>query len=134
MSTATTAVGTAPEGFRPGSRRQHEVTRLLPGPLLAIILTVLCALVLIPVVYIFLASLNSDIGVARGEFFPSTFSFENYSTIWSSVGLATGLTNSVLVAGSTAIVSAADGIWWRTATSSSLPRTHNFSTRTSISA
>ncbi|MGO4472281.1 MULTISPECIES: carbohydrate ABC transporter permease [Arthrobacter] len=78
----------------------------MPGPMLAIILTLLCALVLIPVAYIFLASVNSDIGVARGEFFPSSFSFENYSTIWTSVGLATGLANSVLVAGSTAVVSA----------------------------
>ncbi|MEW1821979.1 carbohydrate ABC transporter permease [Arthrobacter sp. NPDC080031] len=107
MSTATTAVGRqSSEDFRPGSKRQHEVTKLLPGPMLAIILTVLCALVLIPVAYIFLASVNSDIGVARGEFFPSSVSFENYSTIWSSVGLATGLANSVLVAGSTAVVSA----------------------------
>lgn len=107
MSTATAAVGRQEsEDFRPGSKRQHEVLRLMPGPMLAIVLTALCALVLIPVAYIFLASVNSDIGVARGEFLPSSFSFENYSKIWTSVGLATGLTNSVLVAGSTAVVSA----------------------------
>ncbi|MGZ4662504.1 MAG: carbohydrate ABC transporter permease, partial [Arthrobacter sp.] len=92
---------------RPGSHRQHEVLRLLPGPLLVIILVFLGALVLIPVLYIFLASVNSDIGVANGEFWPSSVTFENYSKIWTSVGLATGLTNSVLVAGSTAVVSAA---------------------------
>ena len=113
MSASTTSVrGTARSGsggttFRPGSRRQHEVTRLLPGPMLAIILTVLSAIVLIPVAYIFLASVNSDIGVANGEFWPSTFSLENYTKIWSSVGLAKGLGNSVLVAGATAVVSAA---------------------------
>jgi multiple sugar transport system permease protein len=75
--------------------------------MLAIILTVLSAIVLIPVAYIFLASVNSDIGVANGEFWPSTFSLENYTKIWSSVGLAKGLGNSVLVAGATAVVSAA---------------------------
>ncbi|WP_043805741.1 carbohydrate ABC transporter permease [Paenarthrobacter aurescens] len=113
MSASTTSVrGTARRGsagttFRPGSKRQHEVTRLLPGPMLAIILTVLSAIVLIPVAYIFLASVNSDIGVANGEFWPSTFSLENYTKIWSSVGLAKGLANSVLVAGATAVVSAA---------------------------
>ncbi|MFE4194243.1 carbohydrate ABC transporter permease [Paenarthrobacter sp. NPDC056912] len=113
MSASTTSVrGTANRGssgstFRPGSKRQHEVTRLLPGPMLAIILTVLSAIVLIPVAYIFLASVNSDIGVANGEFWPSTFSLENYTKIWSSVGLAKGLANSVLVAGATAVVSAA---------------------------
>ncbi|MGA8788035.1 MAG: carbohydrate ABC transporter permease, partial [Paenarthrobacter sp.] len=113
MSAPTTSVrGTASRGssgttLRPGSKRQHEVTRLLPGPMLAIILTFLSAIVLIPVAYIFLASVNSDIGVANGEFWPSTFSLENYTKIWSSVGLAKGLANSVLVAGATAVVSAA---------------------------
>ncbi len=113
MSALTTSVrGTSRRGpagttFRPGSKRQHEVTRLLPGPMLAIILTVLSAIVLIPVAYIFLASVNSDIGVANGEFWPSSFSLENYTKIWSSVGLAKGLGNSVLVAGATAVVSAA---------------------------
>lgn len=107
MTATATAVRASDETFRPGSKRQHEVTRLLPGPLLAIILTFLCALVLIPVAYIFLASVNSDIGVARGEFLPSSVSLENYSKIWTSVGLATGLANSVAVAGATAIVSAA---------------------------
>ncbi|MBT2514816.1 carbohydrate ABC transporter permease [Arthrobacter sp. ISL-30] len=108
MSATATPVRTASsQEFRPGSRRQHEVTRLLPGPLLAIILVFLCAVVLIPVAYIFLASVNSDIGVANGEFLPSSFSLENYTKIWSSVGLATGLANSVLVAGATAVVSAA---------------------------
>ncbi len=106
-ATATAARSGSEQQLRPGSKRQHEVTRLLPKPMLAIILGFLCALVLIPVAYIFLASVNSDIGVARGEFLPSSFSMENYSKIWTSVGLATGLTNSVLVAGTTAIVSAA---------------------------
>ncbi len=92
---------------RPGSRQQREVTRLLPGWLVAVVAAILCAMVLIPMVYIFLASLNSDIGVASGEFWPSTWTWDNYSKIWSSVGLANGLTNSLIVAGSTAIVSAA---------------------------
>ncbi|NUP73500.1 MAG: carbohydrate ABC transporter permease [Sinomonas sp.] len=91
---------------RPGSRQQAEVTRLLPGGVIAGVVLFLCALVLIPMVYIFMASLNSDIGVASGEFLPSTWTWQNYSKIWSSVGLANGLTNSVLVAGSTAVVSA----------------------------
>lgn len=105
-TTATRRLAQRAAVERPGSRRQSEVTRLLPGWLVAVVALVLCSLVLVPLAYIFLASLNSDIGVARGEFWPSSFTWENYSKIWSSVGLAGGLTNSVLVAGSTAIVSA----------------------------
>lgn len=83
-----------------------EVTRLMPRPLLAILTVLLCAIVLIPILYIFLASLNSDIGVASGEFWPSSFSLESYSKIWDSVGLAKAIGNSLIVAGSTAVVSA----------------------------
>jgi multiple sugar transport system permease protein len=106
MSTST-AARRDPSTFRPGSRRQHEVTRLLPTPLLVIVIGVLAAIVLVPMLYIFLASINTDISVARGDFWPAEVTFENYSKIWTSVGLANGLLNSVLVAGATAVVSAA---------------------------
>ncbi len=86
--------------------RNAEVTRLLPTPLLAVITTLLCVLVLVPIVYIFLASLNTDAGVASGEFWPSDFSLESYSKIWTTVGLGRGIVNSLIVAGSVAIVSA----------------------------
>ena len=106
MSTSTAARRDSAT-FRPGSRRQHEVTRLLPTPLLVIVIGVLAAIVLVPMLYIFLASINTDISVARGDFWPAEITFENYSRIWTSVGLANGLMNSVLVAGATAVVSAA---------------------------
>lgn len=86
--------------------RQAEVTRLMPRPLLIVVITVLSAIVLIPVLYIFLASINSDISVAQGDFFPTELNWQNYAKIWTSVGLANGLMNSLVVAGSTAIVSA----------------------------
>lgn len=106
MSTST-ATHRDTATFRPGSRRQHEVTRLLPTPLLVIVIGILAAIVLVPMLYIFLASINTDISVARGDFWPAEVTFENYAKIWTSVGLANGLMNSVLVAGSTAVVSAA---------------------------
>jgi multiple sugar transport system permease protein len=83
-----------------------EVTRLMPRPLLAILTVLLCALVLTPIAYIFLASLNTDVGVASGEFWPSTFSLDSYSKIWDSVGLAKAIGNSLIVSGATAVVSA----------------------------
>ena len=92
---------------RPGSRQQKEVTRLLPTWLLAVVIAALCAFVLAPLAYIFLASVNTDLSVARGDFWPEAFTLENYAKIWTSVGLANGLANSVVVAGATAVVSAA---------------------------
>ncbi|MCO4235916.1 MULTISPECIES: carbohydrate ABC transporter permease [Pseudarthrobacter] len=78
----------------------------MPRPLLATLTVLLCALVLIPIVYIFLASLNTDVGVASGEFWPSSFSLDSYTKIWDSVGLAKAIGNSLIVSGATAVVSA----------------------------
>jgi len=83
-----------------------EATRLLPRPLLATLTVLLCAAVLVPVSYILLASLNSDVGVASGEFWPSSFSLESYHKIWTTADLSTGIVNSLIVCGATAIASA----------------------------
>jgi ABC-type glycerol-3-phosphate transport system permease component len=105
MSTATATRTTArrPAKGRAGSAEAH---RLMPTPLLAVLTTLLCLMVLIPTAYIVLASLNSDTGVAAGEFWPSSFSGESYTLIWSTVGLSKALVNSFIVAGSVAIASA----------------------------
>ena len=83
-----------------------EATRLLPRPLLATLTVLLCAAVLVPVSYIVLASLNSDVGVASGEFWPSSFSLASYHKIWTTADLSTGIVNSLIVCGATAVASA----------------------------
>ena len=97
MTTATRRTGRSAAG---------EAHRLLPRPLLVIVTVVLLAMVLIPTAYIVLASLNTDIGVAEGQFWPSQFSIESYTKIWTTANLATGLTNSLLVCAVVAVASA----------------------------
>jgi multiple sugar transport system permease protein len=80
--------------------------RLLPRPLLVTISVLMCAFVLVPMLYILLASLNSDVGVAEGQFWPSSFSGVSYSRIWTTADLTSGIVNSVVVCGLTAIASA----------------------------
>jgi multiple sugar transport system permease protein len=104
-----TATATAPpvEVRRRGRRTSAtEAHRLLPRPVLVIVTLILCAMVLIPTAYIVLASLNTDIGVAEGQFWPSSFSVESYTKIWTTANIATGLLNSIVVAGFTAVASA----------------------------
>ena len=95
------------------SRRTHtaagEAHRLLPRPLLVILTAALLAMILIPTSYIVLASLNTDIGVAEGQFWPSSFSLESYTKIWTTANLATGLLNSMLVCAFVAVASAVLG-------------------------
>jgi trehalose/maltose transport system permease protein len=98
------ATATAPR--RPKARNAGEAHRLLPRPLLVIITVALCTLVLVPMLYIVLASLNTDIGVAEGQFWPSTFSGESYTKIWTTADLASGLVNSLVVCGLVAVASA----------------------------
>jgi trehalose/maltose transport system permease protein len=104
-----TATATAPtvSVTRRGSRTAAgEAHRLMPRPLLVIVTVILCAMVLIPTANIVLASLNTDIGVAEGQFWPSTFSVESYTKIWTTANLATGLLNSIVIATFTAVASA----------------------------
>lgn len=106
MTTATAeaaAVATGRGRKRAGS---EVVNRLMPRWLIIVISAFLCLLVLVPILYIVLASLNTDLGVASGEFWPSSFSGESYVKIWSTVDLAPALVNSLIVCAATAIVSA----------------------------
>ncbi|MCU1523199.1 MAG: sugar transporter permease [Microbacteriaceae bacterium] len=90
----------------PSTPRNDDVTRLLPKPLLVIVIAVLLVIVLAPVLYILFASINSDVSVAQGAFFPTELHFDNYVKIWSTVDLGNGLFNSVVVCGAVAIVCA----------------------------
>jgi multiple sugar transport system permease protein len=102
-----TAILTRPPKSAGGStRRSDDVTRLLPKPLLVVVTVILLAVVLVPVLYIVFASVNSDISVASGAFFPVQFNLDNYVKVWSTVDLRSGLINSVIVCGSVAIVCA----------------------------
>ncbi|CAN5445810.1 carbohydrate ABC transporter permease [soil metagenome] len=102
-----TAILTRPPKSAGGStRRSDDVTRLLPKPLLVVVTAILLAMVLVPVLYIVFASVNSDISVASGAFFPVQFNLDNYVKVWSTVDLRNGLINSVIVCGSVAIVCA----------------------------
>jgi trehalose/maltose transport system permease protein len=106
MTATTAAPAVAVQRRRGRTTAADEAHRLLPRPLLVIVTVILCAMVLIPTAYIVLASLNTDIGVAEGEFWPSSFSLESYGKIWTTAHLATGLLNSIVVAGFTAVASA----------------------------
>jgi trehalose/maltose transport system permease protein len=83
-----------------------DVQRLLPKPVQVGVIVVLLVFVLTPVLYMLNASVNDDLAVARGAFWPTGLHLDNYVKIWSTVDLGAGLANSVVVAGGVAVVSA----------------------------
>ncbi|HEY0535296.1 MAG TPA: carbohydrate ABC transporter permease [Actinoplanes sp.] len=91
---------------RAGTARSDEVTRMLPRPLRAVVLVLLLVLVLGPVLYMIFASISPDLSVAAGHFLPRRFEPGNYVHIWSTVNLGEGLVNSLVVAGSVAVLCA----------------------------
>jgi multiple sugar transport system permease protein len=106
MTATATAPPVALQQRRGRTTAADEAHRLLPRPLLVIVTVILCSMVLIPTAYIVLASLNTDIGVAEGQFWPSSFSLSSYGKIWTTANLATGLLNSIIVCAFTAVASA----------------------------
>jgi ABC-type glycerol-3-phosphate transport system permease component len=101
---SATTVITSVNPRRTPSRKRVQITRLLPRPLLILINVVLCAIVLAPVSYLVLASVNSDLAVAGGAIWPKELHLENYVTVWTAVPLGKGLMNSLLICGSVAVV------------------------------
>lgn len=80
---------------------------LVPVWLRTVIIVVILVMIALPMMFVIFGSVNSDLGVASGEYFPSSFTLGNYAKIWTTVGLARGMVNSILVAGSTALVATA---------------------------
>ena len=95
-----------PKSLGTSTRRSDDVTRLLPKPVLVVVTSILLLVVLVPLGYIVLASVNSDISVASGAFFPVELNLDNYVKVWTTVDLRNGLINSLIVCGSVAIVCA----------------------------
>ena len=103
----------APDRSRARRRPSYSTSAvygLMPAPLQVLGILVLCAFIGLPLLYIVFASLNSDVEVARGAFWPTEFTPMNYARIWSTLPLGRGLANSLLVAGCVAVCSALLGI------------------------
>lgn len=97
MSTTTIRAGKR-------GRATANIAVLVPVWVRAIVIAVILIVIALPLMFVVFGSVNSDLGVASGEYFPSSFTLANYVKIWSTVGLANGMFNSIVVAGSTAVV------------------------------
>lgn len=88
------------------TKKQPDIMALMPTGLRLTITGLLVASVVLPVGYILMASLMPDVNVARGDLLPTALDFSNYVKIWTTVNLARGLTNSLVVCISVALVCA----------------------------
>jgi trehalose/maltose transport system permease protein len=89
------------------SSRSRLRQRMLPWPLQLLGILVLCASALAPVAFMLISSVSPDIAVAGGDLFPGEFAFGNYVELWSTLDLARGLGNSLVVSLGAAVLSTA---------------------------
>src|SRR5260370_18366225 len=78
-------------------KHQYKTEEILPPWVRVLLIIVLATFVLIPVVYIFMLSVTPDIEINNGQLLPSHWVFDNYAQMWSTINLAQGLFNSVLI-------------------------------------
>jgi len=79
---------------RQASRDSQEI---LPPALRIIAIIVLAIFVLVPIAYTILLSVTPDAEVGGDSLIPSHWAFGNYLQMWSTVNLAQGLVNSLLI-------------------------------------
>ncbi|GHO78853.1 ABC transporter permease [Ktedonobacter sp. SOSP1-85] len=78
-------------------RNNYNAQEVLPPWVRWLLIVVLAIFVLVPVGYMLLLSVTPDIEVNGAHFLPSHWAFENYAQMWSTINLAQGLFNSVLI-------------------------------------
>jgi ABC-type glycerol-3-phosphate transport system permease component len=85
-------------------RRKRDAQEILPPPLRVVAIAALAILVLIPIAYTLLLSVTPDLEVGGGNLIPSHWAFGNYLQMWSTVSLARGLSNSLIIAGIASVI------------------------------
>jgi multiple sugar transport system permease protein len=77
---------------------------ILPPPVRAVAIAILAVFVLIPIVYTLLLSVTPDAQVGVGSLLPSEWAFGNYIQMWTTVSLARGLGNSLIISGIASVI------------------------------
>ncbi len=85
-------------------KRKRDAQDILPPPVRAVVIAVLAVIVLIPIVYTLLLSVTPDIQVGSENLIPSEWAFGNYIQMWSTVSLARGLGNSLIISGIASVI------------------------------
>ncbi len=87
-------------------RSRLDPTSILPPALRLAVLVAIGLFVLVPCAYIVAASVMSDLDVAAGKVVPDSVTLQNWTRIWTTVPLALGMLNSLVICGVVAVVAA----------------------------
>ena len=85
-------------------KRRKDAQELLPSGVRILARILLTVMILIPIAYLLLLSVTPDVQVGTGDLLPTHWAFSNYLLMWSSVSLAQGLVNSLIISGIASII------------------------------
>lgn len=85
-------------------KRTRDAQEILPAPVRIVAIIGLAVLVLVPIVYTLLLSVTPDVEIGNTNLLPSHWAFDNYLQMWSTVNLAQGLGNSLVISGVASII------------------------------
>ncbi|EFH82474.1 carbohydrate ABC transporter permease [Ktedonobacter racemifer] len=88
-------------------RKQRDAQDILPLPVRVVVIAILLAIALIPIAYTLLLSVTPDTEISTGSLIPSQWAFSNYIEMWSTVSLAQGMSNSLIISGIASVIAVA---------------------------
>lgn len=77
---------------------------ILPSWVRTLLIIVLALFILLPVAYMILLSVTPDIEINTGQLLPTHWAFANYIQMWSTINLAQGLGNSILISMTASVI------------------------------
>jgi multiple sugar transport system permease protein len=86
------------------SYRHRDSQDLLSPPIRIVATVILSIFVLIPLAYTILLSVTPDDEVGGDQLIPPHWAFSNYIQMWTTVNLASGLINSLIISGAASIL------------------------------
>ncbi len=92
------------QATRASRKKQRDAQEILPPPLRIIVTIILVIFILIPIAYMILLSVTPDAQVGGEQLIPSSWAFDNYVNMWSTVNLLQGLQNSLIISGVASII------------------------------
>ena len=96
--------GSASRSQQRGKKRRKDAQALLPSGVSIVARVFLTVIILVPIAYLLLLSVTPDVQVGTGDLLPTHWAFSNYLLMWSSVSLAQGLGNSLIISGIASII------------------------------
>ncbi|HEX4205550.1 MAG TPA: carbohydrate ABC transporter permease [Ktedonobacteraceae bacterium] len=86
--------------------KHRDSQEILSPPVRIVTTIVLLILALVPIVYTLLLSVTPDDQIIGGNLIPSQWAFGNYVQMWSTVNLAQGLANSLIISSLASVIAA----------------------------